>query len=70
MPFLLAGGFLVFLLVAAGMVALNGGLLRFTPATAKWWLLLIESGLLLSCAAILATLVFRLIDDERREAGS
>lgn len=70
MPFLLAGGFLVFLLVAAGMVALNGGLLRFTPATAKWWLLLIESGLLLSCAAILATLVFRLIDDERTEAGS
>jgi multisubunit Na+/H+ antiporter MnhB subunit len=70
MPALLAGGFFIFLLVAAGMVVLNGALLRFTPATAKWWLLLIESGLLVSCAAILATLVFRLIDDERTEAGS
>lgn len=70
MPALLAGGFCIFLLVAAGMVALNGALLRFTPATAKWWMLLIESGLLVSCAAILATLVFRLTDDERTEAGS
>jgi multisubunit Na+/H+ antiporter MnhB subunit len=69
-PALLAGGFFIFLLVAAGMVVLNGALLRFTPATAKWWLLLIESGLLVSCAAVLATLVFRLIDDERTEAGS
>ena len=69
MPVVLAGGFLLFLLVAAGMIALNGGLLRFTPATAKWWMLLIESGLLVSCAAILATLVFRLTDDERPEAG-
>jgi multisubunit Na+/H+ antiporter MnhB subunit len=69
MPLLLAGGLLVFLLVAAGMILLNGGLLRFTPATAKWWLLLIESGLLVSCAAILATLVFRLTDDERTEGG-
>jgi multisubunit Na+/H+ antiporter MnhB subunit len=68
-PVVLAGGFFIFLLVAAGMVAVNGGLLRFTPATAKWWMLLIESGLLLSCAAILATLVFRLTDDERPEAG-
>jgi hypothetical protein len=52
------------------MVVLNGGLLRYTPATAKWWMLLIESGLLVSCAAILATLVFRLTDDDRTEAGS
>ncbi|MGE5198917.1 MAG: hydrogen gas-evolving membrane-bound hydrogenase subunit E [Rhodospirillaceae bacterium] len=69
MPVILAGGFFLFLLVAAGMVALNGALLCFTPATAKWWMLLIESGLLVSCAAILATLVFRLTDDERPEAG-
>jgi len=69
MPAVLAGGFCIFLLVAAGMVLLNGGLLRFMPATAKWWMLLIESGLLVSCAAILATLVFRLTDDDRPEAG-
>jgi multisubunit Na+/H+ antiporter MnhB subunit len=69
MPAVLAGGFFVFLLVAAGMVVLNGSLLRFTPATAKWWILLVESGLLVSCAAILATLVFRLTDDECSEAG-
>jgi multisubunit Na+/H+ antiporter MnhB subunit len=63
-PFLLAGGFFIFLLVTAAMAPLNGALLGFRPATAKWWLLLIESGLLISCAAILATLVFRLIDDD------
>jgi multisubunit Na+/H+ antiporter MnhB subunit len=68
MPIFLAGGFFVFLLVAAGMIAANGGLLRFDPGTAKWWLLLVESGLLISCAAILATLVFRLTDDDRPEA--
>jgi multisubunit Na+/H+ antiporter MnhB subunit len=64
MPLLLAGGFFIFLLVTAAMAPLNGALLGFRPATAKWWLLLIESGLLISCAAILATLVFRLIDDD------
>jgi multisubunit Na+/H+ antiporter MnhB subunit len=60
----LTGGFGVYLAVAAAMLPLNGALLGFVPATAKWWLLLIESGLLLSCAAILATLVFRLVDDD------
>lgn len=64
MPLLLAGGFFIFLSVTAAMAPLNGALLGFRPATAKWWLLLIESGLLISCAAILATLVFRLIDDD------
>jgi multisubunit Na+/H+ antiporter MnhB subunit len=64
MPLLLAGGFFLFLLVTAAMAPLNGALLGFRPATAKWWLLLIETGLLVSCAAILATLVFRLIDDD------
>ncbi len=64
MPILLAGGFFIFLFVTAAMAPLNGALLGFRPATAKWWLLLIESGLLISCAAILATLVFRLIDDD------
>ena len=64
MPILLAGGFFIFLFVTAAMVPLNGALLGFRPATAKWWLLLIESGLLVSCATILATLVFRLIDDD------
>jgi multisubunit Na+/H+ antiporter MnhB subunit len=63
MPLVLSAGFFVYLLVAAVMVPLNGALLGFTPATAKWWMLLIESGLLISCAAILATLVFRLTDD-------
>lgn len=64
MPILLAGGFFIFLFVTAAMAPLNGALLGFRPATAKWWLLLIECGLLISCAAILATLVFRLIDDD------
>ena len=64
MPLMLAAGFFIFLTVAVMMVVLNGSLLGFTPATAKWWILLIESGLLISCAAILATLVFRLVNDE------
>ena len=63
---LVAGGFAVFLATAVVLGWLHGSLLEYDGRTAKWWMLVIESGLLLSCAAILATLVFNLVDDEER----
>jgi len=51
----LAGGFLVFLAVAAGLLA-QGALLRYPPAQAGQWILLIEAALTLSLGLILAGL--------------
>lgn len=61
---LIAGGFAVFLATAVALALLNGTLLEYVTGSAKWWMLAIESALLVSCAAILATLVFNLVDDE------
>lgn len=61
---ILAGGFAIFLAVALALAFAQGTLLDYDAVTAKWWMLTIETGLLVSCAAILATLVFNLVDDE------
>lgn len=61
------GGFVLFLAIAVALVAVNGSLLEYDPGSAKWWMLAIETGLLVSSAGILATLVFNLVDDEEAE---
>jgi len=54
---LLAGGFMIFLLVAAGALVGTGTLLDYPGGGASWLLLSIEAALSLSIAALLATAV-------------
>ena len=59
---LLSGGFILFLAVSAAMMG-SGALLEYPKAYAGLWILLIESGLTLSLAAILAGLFLFLSRD-------
>lgn len=59
---LLSGGFILFLAVSAAMMG-SGALLEYPQAHAGLWILLIESGLTLSLAAILAGLFLFLSRD-------
>lgn len=62
----LAGGFLLFVAVAA-VLLLDGGLLHYPPAQAGALILLIESGLTISLALILAGLFLFMSTGERNE---
>jgi len=64
----LAGGFLLFLAVAAALL-FHGGLLHYPLARAGALILVIESGLTLSLALILAGLFLFLSTGERNEGG-
>lgn len=63
----LAGGFLIFLAVAAGLLA-QGALLQYPPAQADMLILLIESGLTISLGLILAGLFLLLSRDPGDES--
>lgn len=59
----LAGGFLIFLAVAAGLL-FQGALLEYPPEQAGWMILLIESGLTVSLGLVLAGLFLLLSRDD------
>lgn len=59
----LTAGFLIFLGVAAALLA-NGVLLKYPPASAKMLILLIESGLALSLGLVLTGLFLELSQEE------
>ena len=63
----LTAGFLIFLAIAVGLLA-QGALLRYPPAQAGMWILLIEAGLTLSLGLILAGLFLFLSRDPGDDA--